>query len=384
MRIQMPRSTFRFAWRSIARCLLALVCAGLTVVPDRAFALSRVKDMASIEGVRQNQLVGYGIVVGLNGTGDTLNNIPFTRQSLQSMLERLGVNTRGATMRTQNLAAVMVTASLPPFATQGNRIDITVSSLGDAKSLQGGTLLVTPLLGADGEVYALAQGSVAIAGFSAEGDAAKITRGVPTNGRVPNGAMIEREMAFKMNDMRSLRLSLRNPDFTTSKRIAAAINDFMGADTAEPTDPATVTLQIPPKYNGNMIRLVTEIEQLKVEPDQTARVIVDERSGIIVMGRDVRVSTVAIAQGNLTVTITEQPQVSQPAPLSNGQTTVVPRTGVKVDTGEGNKLALVKEGVTLRELVDGLNALGVGPRDLISILQAIKAAGALQADIEVM
>ncbi|WP_292495840.1 flagellar basal body P-ring protein FlgI [Methylobacterium sp.] len=349
-----------------------------------ARALSRVKDLASVEGVRQNQLVGYGIVVGLNGTGDTLNNIPFTKQSLQAMLERLGVNTRGATMRTQNLAAVMVTASLPPFATQGNRIDITVSSLGDAKSLQGGTLLVTPLLGADGEVYALAQGSVAIAGFSAEGDAAKITRGVPTNGRVPNGAMIEREMAFKMNDMRSLRLSLRNPDFTTSKRIAAAINDFMGADTAEPTDPATVTLQIPARYSGNMIRLVTEVEQLKVEPDQTARVIVDERSGIIVMGRDVRVSTVAIAQGNLTVTITEQPQVSQPAPFSNGTTTVVPRTGVKVDTGDGNKLALVKEGVTLRELVDGLNALGIGPRDLISILQAIKAAGALQADIEVM
>ncbi|MCK2054085.1 flagellar basal body P-ring protein FlgI [Methylobacterium sp. 37f] len=347
-------------------------------------ALSRVKDLASVEGVRQNQLVGYGIVVGLNGTGDTLNNIPFTKQSLQAMLERLGVNTRGATMRTQNLAAVMVTASLPPFATQGNRIDITVSSLGDAKSLQGGTLLVTPLLGADGEVYALAQGSVAIAGFSAEGDAAKITRGVPTNGRVPNGAMIEREMAFKMNDMRSLRLSLRNPDFTTSKRIAAAINDFMGADTAEPTDPATVTLQIPARYTGNMIRLVTEVEQLKVEPDQTARVIVDERSGIIVMGRDVRVSTVAIAQGNLTVTITEQPQVSQPAPLSNGATTVVPRTGVKVDTGDGNKLAVVKEGVTLRELVDGLNALGIGPRDLISILQAIKASGALQADIEVM
>ncbi|MCE4225685.1 flagellar basal body P-ring protein FlgI [Methylobacterium sp. C25] len=349
-----------------------------------ASALSRVKDLASIEGVRQNQLVGYGIVVGLNGTGDTLNNIPFTKQSLQAMLERLGVNTRGATMRTQNLAAVMVTANLPPFAAQGNRIDVTVSSLGDAKSLQGGTLLVTPLLGADGEVYALAQGSVAIAGFSAEGDAAKITRGVPTNGRISNGANIEREVAFKLNDARSLRLSLRNPDFTTSKRIAAAINDFMGADTAEPTDPATVTIQIPAKYHGNMIRLVTEVEQLKVEPDQTARVIVDERSGIIVMGRDVRVSTVAIAQGNLTVTITEQPQVSQPGPLSNGQTAVVPRTALKVDTGDGNKLALVREGVTLRELVDGLNALGVGPRDLISILQAIKTAGALQADIELM
>ena len=349
-----------------------------------AMALSRVKDLASIEGVRQNQLVGYGIVVGLNGTGDTLNNIPFTKQSLQAMLERLGVNTRGATMRTQNLAAVMVTANLPPFAAQGTRIDVTVSSLGDAKSLQGGTLLVTPLLGADGEVYALAQGSVAIAGFAAEGEAAKITRGVPTNGRISNGANIEREIAFKLNDARTLRLSLRNPDFTTSKRVASAINDFMGADTAEPTDPATVTLQIPAKYHGNMIRLVTEVEQLKVEPDQTAKVVVDERSGIIVMGRDVRVSTVAIAQGNLTVTITEQPQVSQPNPLSNGQTVVVPRTGVKVDTGDGNKLALVKEGVTLRELVDGLNALGVGPRDLISILQAIKAAGALQADIELM
>ncbi len=368
------------------RSLLGVVTGVLLVVAlaGPALALSRVKDLASIEGVRQNQLVGYGIVVGLNGTGDTLNNIPFTKQSLQAMLERLGVNTRGATMRTQNLAAVMVTANLPPFAAQGTRIDVTVSSLGDAKSLQGGTLLVTPLLGADGEVYALAQGSVAIAGFSAEGDAAKITRGVPTNGRISNGANIEREIAFKLNDARSLRLSLRNPDFTTSKRIAAAINDFMGADTAEPTDPATVTIQIPARYNGNMIRLITEVEQLKVEPDQTARVVVDERSGIIVMGRDVRVSTVAIAQGNLTVTITEQPQVSQPAPLSNGRTVVVPRTGLKVDTGDGNKLALVKEGVSLRELVDGLNALGVGPRDLISILQAIKTAGALQADIELM
>jgi flagellar P-ring protein precursor FlgI len=364
--------------------LLAILACLLTAIPGGALALSRVKDLASIEGVRANQLVGYGIVVGLNGTGDTLNNIPFTKQSLQAMLERLGVNTRGATMRTQNLAAVMVTASLPPFATQGTHIDVTVSSLGDAKSLQGGTLLVTPLLGADGEVYALAQGSVAIAGFSAEGEAAKITRGVPTNGRISNGALIEREMAFKLNEARSLRLSLRNPDFTTSKRIAAAINDFMGADTAEPIDPATITLQIPAKYRGNMIRLITEVEQLKVEPDQTARVVVDERSGIIVMGRDVRVSTVAIAQGNLTVTITEQPMVSQPGPLSNGQTAVVPRTGVKVDTGDGNKLALVKEGVTLRELVDGLNALGVGPRDLISILQAIKTAGALQADIELM
>ncbi len=347
-------------------------------------AMSRIKDLVAIEGVRENQLVGYGIVVGLNGTGDTMNNSPFTRQSAQAMLERLGVNTRGANMRTANMAAVIVTANLPSFATQGARLDVTVSSLGDAKSLQGGTLLVTPLLGADGEVYAVAQGSVAIAGFSAQGDAATITRGVPTVGRISNGGLIEREIEFQLNRQKGLRLSLRNPDFTTSRRIAAAINDFIGEATAEPTDPSTVVVQIPKTYKGNMIQLLTEIEQLRVEPDQRARIVIDERSGIIVMGRDVRVSNVAVAQGNLTVTISEQPQVSQPAPFSNGQTTVVPRTGVKVDTGDGARLAIVREGVTLREVVDGLNALGVGPRDLISILQAIKASGALQADIEVM
>lgn len=347
-------------------------------------ALSRIKDLASVEGVRSNQILGYGLVVGLNGTGDTLNNAPFTKQSLQAMLERLGVNTRGANMRTANVAAVMVTANLPPFATQGTRLDITVSALGDAKSLQGGTLLATPLLGADGEVYAVSQGPVAIAGFSAEADAAKITRGVPTVGRIANGGLIEREIDFALNKLKTLRLSLRNPDLTTARRVAAAINDFIGGDSAEPTDPSTIVLQIPPRFQGNMIRLLTDIEQLRVEPDQTARVVIDERSGIIVMGRDVRVSTVAVAQGNLTVTITEEPQVSQPNPFANGRTVVTPRSNVKVDTEGGNKLALVKESVTLRELVDGLNALGIGPRDLISILQAIKAAGALQADIEVM
>jgi flagellar P-ring protein precursor FlgI len=365
-------------------CLAGALCAALMLPPSPAAALSRIKDLAGVEGVRQNQLVGYGLVVGLNGTGDTLNNTPFTKQSLQAMLERLGVNTRGTTLRTANVAAVMVTANLPAFSTQGTRLDVTVSALGDAKSLQGGTLLVTPLLGADGEVYAVAQGSVAIAGFQAEGDAAKITRGVPTVGRISNGALIEREVEFKLSAQKALRLALRNPDLTTAKRIAAAIKDFLGADTAEPTDPSTVHIHIPAKYRGNMIQLLTEVEQLRVEPDHSAKIVVDERSGIIVMGKDVRVSTVAVAQGNLTVTISEQPQVSQPAPLSQGQTTVVPRTGVKVDTGDGNKLAVVREGVTLRELVDGLNALGIGPRDLISILQAIKASGALQADIEVM
>ncbi len=348
-----------------------------------ADAASRIKDLASIEGVRQNQLIGYGLVVGLNGTGDSLNNAPFTKQSLQAMLERLGVNVRGAQLRTGNVAAVMVTGNLPPFGTQGTRMDVTVSALGDAKSLQGGTLLVTPLLGADGNVYAVGQGSVAIGGFQAEGDAAKITRGVPTVGRIVNGAIIEREIDFALNRLPQLRLALRNADFTTAKRIAAAVNDFIGGAVAEPLDPSTVQVTIPKKYPGNVVALLTEIEQLQVEPDLAAKIVIDERSGIIVMGRDVRVSTVAVAQGNLTVTISETPQVSQPAPLSRGRTRVVPRTRIGVQE-DGKKFAMVQEGVSLQQVVDGLNALGIGPRDLIAILQAIKAAGAIQADIEVM
>ena len=348
-----------------------------TAAPDRAeAAASRIKDLAAIEGVRENQLIGYGLVVGLNGTGDSLNNAPFTKQSLQAMMERMGVNTRGANMRTANVAAVMVTANLPPFATQGTRVDVNVSALGDAKSLQGGTLLVTPLLGADGEAYAIAQGALSVGGFVAKGDAASITRGVPTAARIANGALVEREIAFKLGTMSTVRLALRNPDFTTSRRIAMAIN--------EPIDPSTVRLSLPPKFNGNIVDLITDIEQLAVEPDLPAKVVIDEATGIIVMGQDVRVSTVAIAQGNLTVTVTEQPEVSQPNPLSQGETVVVPRTQVTVNDDSKKKLAVVKSTVSLRELVDGLNALGVGPRDLITILQAIKAAGALQAEIEVM
>jgi flagellar P-ring protein FlgI len=369
--------TTRTIWAAV---LAAMMLAGAIA---QAGATSRIKDLANIEGVRQNQLIGYGLVVGLNGTGDTLNNIPFTRQSLQAMLERLGVNVRGAQMRTGNVAAVMVTANLPAFATQGTRMDVTVSALGDSKSLQGGTLLVTPLLGADGNVYAVAQGSLAISGFQAEGDAAKIVRGVPTVGRISNGAIIEREIDFALNKLGQLRLALRNPDFTTAKRIASAINDFIGSPAAEPLDPSTVQLTVPKQFQGNVIALLTEVEQLQIEPDLTAKVVIDERSGIIVMGRDVRVSTVAVAQGNLTVTISETPVVSQPQPFSRGETRVAPRTRVGVSE-EGKKFAVVKEGVSLQQLVDGLNALGIGPRDLISILQAIKAAGAIQADIEVM
>jgi flagellar P-ring protein FlgI len=361
--------------------IAALVAVLTSAVP--AGAGSRIKDLVNIEGVRENQLIGYGLVVGLNRTGDFLNNIPFTKQSLQAMLERLGVNIRGQTINTGNVAAVMVTANLPAFGTQGTPIDVTVSALGDAKSLQGGTLLVTPLLGADGNVYAVAQGSIAISGFQAEGEAAKIVRGVPTVGRITNGAIIEREIDFQLNRLSTLKLALHNPDFTTAKRIAAAINDFIGAPTAEPLDPSSVQIGIPAKYQGNVIALLTEIEQLQVVPDLGARIIIDERSGVIVMGREVRVSTVAVAQGNLTVTISETPQVSQPAPLARGQTRVVPRSRVGVQE-DGKKLAMVSEGVSLQQVVDGLNALGIGPRDLIAILQAIKAAGAIQAEIETM
>src|SRR3954470_794735 len=362
---------------------VAALAAVLAVAATEARAASRIKDLTSVEGVRQNQLIGYGLVVGLNGTGDTLNNIPFTRQSLQAMLERLGVNIRGQTLRTGNVAAVMVTANLPPFGTQGTRIDVTASALGDTKSLQGGTLLVTPLLGADGNVYAVGQGSVAIGGFAAEGEAAKITRGVPTVGRISNGAIIEREIDFALNRLPNVRLALRNADFTTAKRIAAAVNDFLGVKPAEPIDPSTVQLAIPAEFKGNVVAFLTEIEQLQVEPDLAAKIVIDERSGIIVMGRDVRVATVAVAQGNLTVTISESSQVSQPNPLSRGRTVVTPRSNVGVSE-DGKKLALVKDGVSLQQLVDGLNGLGIGPRDLIGILQAIKAAGAIQADIEVM
>ncbi len=370
-------SSFAFA---LAICGTALVAP--VAVPSAA-AASRIKDIADIEGVRENQLIGYGLVVGLQGTGDSLNNAPFTKQSLQAMLERMGVNTRGIDMRTANVAAVMVTANLPPFATQGTRIDLTVSALGDAKSLQGGTLLVTPLLGADGEVYAIGQGPVAIAGFTAQGDAASVTRGVPTSGRIANGALVEREIKFQLASLSSLRLSLRNPDLTTARRVALAINDLIGRPVAEPTDPGTIRLHLPRDFDGNIVDLLTDIEQLLVEPDLPAKVVIDEQSGIIVMGRDVRVSTVAVAQGNLTVMISESPQVSQPEPLSDGETVVVPRTNVEVKESD-KKLALVRQGVTLQELVDGLNALGIGPRDMISILQAVKAAGALQAEIEVM
>lgn len=372
--------------RPLPMLLLALVAA-LTVMlmPGTAGAQSRIKDIASIEGVRDNMLIGYGLVVGLNGTGDTINNSPFTEQSLIGMLERLGVNVRGDTIRTKNVAAVMVTATLPPFSSQGARIDVSVAAMADAKNLQGGTLLVTPLLGADGEVYAVAQGAVAVGGFSAQGAAASVTRGVPTNGRIAGGAIVEREIDFALSDLPFLRLSLRNPDFTTAMRTAEVINQQFGRNTAKALDPAAVMIDVPMARKADLVSFIRDVEQLRVQPDQPARVVIDEASGVIVMGENVRISTVAIAQGNLTIRITETPQVSQPGPLSQGgQTTTVPRTNIQVDDSADKKLAVMPSGVSLQELVNNLNALGIGPRDMISILQSIKAAGALQAEIEVM
>jgi flagellar P-ring protein precursor FlgI len=364
---------------------LALACAFVLAAPQQAAAASRIKDIVDVEGIRDNLLVGYGLVVGLNGTGDTLRNAPFTQQSLTAMLERLGVNTRGSQLKTANVAAVMVSASLPAFSSQGTRIDVTVSALGDATNLQGGVLLVTPLMGADGQVYAVAQGPVATGGFSAKGEAALIVRGVPTNGRIANGAIVEREIDFKLADLNVLRLSLRNPDLTTAQRVAGAINSYLGQPAANADNPTTVQLAVPANFRGNVVNLLTDIEQLRIEPDLPARVVIDEASGVIVMGQDVRVSRVAIAQGNLTISVNETPQVSQPAPFSNtGQTAIVPRTSVNVDETKGRKLALVDGSISLKELVDGLNALGVSPRDMITILQAIKSAGALQAEIQVM
>ncbi|MEP3245309.1 MAG: flagellar basal body P-ring protein FlgI [Sneathiella sp.] len=356
-----------------------------TLFATDAGSASRVKDIAEFEGIRENILVGYGLVVGLNGTGDSLTNSPFTQQSLEAMLERLGVNTRGANTKTDNVAAVVVTATLPPFSRQGTSIDVAISSIGDADSLLGGTLVVTPLMAADGEVYAVAQGSITVAGFSAQGDAGSITKGVPTAGRIANGAIIERELGFDMASLTSLRISLRNPDFTTSRRVARAINKYIGNKVAKPTDPSTVVLNLSGSNRDDMVDLLTDIEQLMVEPDQIARVVIDEQSGIIVIGKEVKVDTVAIAQGNLTVKITETPQVSQPGPFAQaGNTEVVPRTEIEVTEDGDKKLVVLNSGVRLQELVDGLNALGIGPRDMISILQAIKAAGALQAEIELM
>jgi flagellar P-ring protein precursor FlgI len=375
--------TKHMRWRSGLR-RLAWAALGLWVLFPTlpAAAQVRIKDIADIEGVRDNQLVGYGLVVGLNGTGDRLRSAAFTRQSLIGVLERLGVNTRDQERQldTRNVAAVMVTANLPPFTRPGSRIDITVSTLGDATNITGGTLLVTPLLGADGEVYAVAQGPIATGAVAARGAAGSVTRGVPTAGRMANGAVVERDVGFRFAQGERVHLALRNPDLTTARRMAEAINRSARGSVAAATDPRTVVVNM---AGREAVGFLSQIEQLRVEPDQMARVVIEEASGTIVMGANVRVSTVAIAQGNLTVRITETPQVSQPNALAGGETVVVPRTNIEVDDQADRRLGILRGGVTLDELVRGLNSLGVGPRDLITILQTVKAAGALQAELEV-
>ncbi len=360
----------------------ALILAA-SLLAQPAFAKSRIKDIVEFEGVRENMLVGYGIVVGLNGTGDALRNAPFTKQSLEGMLERLGVNTRDANLNTKNVAAVMVTAKLPPFAAAGSQIDATVSAMGDAKSLLGGTLLVTPLLGANNQTYAVAQGTVQTGSISASGGSGStVTKGVPTAGRIAGGATIELETGFQLAAMPQLRLTLRNPDFTTARRVAEAINAAF-PECAIAENPTIVTIRAP--AGMNMVAFMSQVENLPVEPDTPAKVVIDEVAGVIVMGEAVRISTVAIQQGNLTITVREQPAVSQPTPLSRGgQTTVVPQTDISVEEEKGKQFLQLKSGVSLQTLVTGLNALGVTPRDMISILQTIKAAGALQAEIEVL
>lgn len=342
----------------------------------------RIKDVTTVKGVRDNQLVGYGLVIGLQGTGDSLRNSPFTEQSLQSMLDRMGVNIRGDTPRSKNVAAVIVTAQLPAFIGAGSKIDVTVSSLGDSTSLMGGTLVMTPLSGADGEIYAVAQGAVAVGGFTSSGETEKLTQGVPTTGRIANGALVEREVPGGFRDT-NMTIELRNPDYATAVRVADAINSFAihrwGNPVAREEDFRTIRLQRPADISPT--RFIAEIGELTVMPDQPARVVIDERTGTVVIGKDVQISTVALTHGNLTVRISEMPSVSQPAPFSNGQTVVTSETVVSAQQ-DGGHLAIV-EGSNLDSVVRGLNRIGLKPTGIIAILQAIKTAGALQADLVV-
>ena len=357
-----------------------------TVRPGRNALRSegvRIKDVTTIKGVRENQLVGYGLVIGLQGTGDSLRNSPFTEQSLQSMLDRMGVNVRTNNPRTKNVAAVVVTADLPPFAGTGSRIDVSVSSLGDADSLMGGTLVMTPLYGADGEIYAVSQGSLAVTGFTSEGESEKLTQGVPTAGRIAGGAIIEREVPRAAVETDQITMELRNPDYRTAIRVVDAINAFAvkryGKTVAREQDLRTISLTRPPRISST--RFIADLGDLPIEPDMAAKVVIDERTGTVVIGNDVQISTVAVTQGNLTVRITEQPNVSQPEPDSDGQTVVTSDTLVNTKQ-DGGSFAFVG-GTDLETVVRGLNRLGLKPTGIIAILQAIKTSGALQADLVV-
>lgn len=344
---------------------------------------ARLKDIASVKGVRANQLIGYGLVVGLNGSGDG-SGTKFTVQSLVNMMERLGVHVLPDEVKVNNVAAVMVTADLPPFARVGSKLDVLVSSMGDAKSLQGGTLLLTPLKGADNNVYGLAQGPLLVGGFASSGKAGGgVQKNHPTVARIPNGATIEKELPFEFNSLEDLVISLHQPDFTTALRVSKAINEKMQTEIAFPADAGTIKIGVPSKYKNNLVGLMASLEQVTVQPDAKAKITLDERTGTVVMGENVRISSVAIAHGNLSVQIKETKDVSQPPALSGGQTAVTQDSKVNV-AEEQNKLILMPEGTSLGELVKALNAIGVSPRDLIAVFEAIKAAGALQAELEII
>ncbi|NSX56697.1 flagellar basal body P-ring protein FlgI [Parasulfitobacter algicola] len=340
----------------------------------------RIKDLVEFDGVRGNDLVGYGLVVGLNGTGDGIRNAPFTEEIMANILERLGVNVTGEQFRPKNVAAVFVTAELPPFSRAGSQIDITVSAIGDAKSLLGGTLIMTPLNAADGQIYAVAQGTIIAGGVSAEGDGASVVQGVPTAGVIPSGARVEREVDFDFASLTEIRMALRTPDFTTAGRIEQAVNAAFGRPVARMLDAGTVQLDINATRLPSAAHALGQVENILVEPERKAKVVVDQRSGTIVMGEDVRISRVAVSQGNLTLRIQEEPIVVQPNPFAEGQTVVVPRTTAEIEEEPGIGLAEISGGTSLSEVIAGLNALGVAPRDMIDILKSIKAAGALHAE----
>jgi len=361
-----------------------MICAFAVFIVTEAQANKiRIKDLVSFDGVRGNDLVGYGLVVGLNGTGDGIRNAPFTEEIMSNILERLGVNITGEQFRPKNVAAVFVTSELPPFARAGATIDVTVSAIGDAKSLLGGTLVMTPLNAADGQIYAVAQGTIIAGGVAAEGDGAAVVQGVPTAGSIPSGARVEREVEFDFGSLQTLRLALRDPDFTTARRVESAINRAFGRRVSEMVDAGTVSVDIASTKSKSTAHAISRLENVLVRPQRKAKVVVDQRSGTIVMGEDVRISRVAISQGNLTIRIQEEPLVEQPNPFSQGETVVIPRTDIEIDEEEGIGLAELRGGTSLSEVVAGLNALGVAPRDMIDILKSIKAAGALHAEFVV-
>lgn len=365
------------------RLITAFLGLALSVTPligAPADAQSKLRDILDIEGVRTNDLVGYGIVVGLNGTGDSVRNAPFTEDSLTNMLERLGMNVQGEDIKPNNVAAVLVTASLPAFARNGSSIDVSVASIGDAGSLQGGTLILTPLRGADNQVYAVAQGSVMVSGLNVEAAGARDTVGTPTSGAIPGGAIIEQEVAFDFNSQDTIKLALRNPDFTTAARVEDTINATLGGPVAYMRDPGTIELNLR-AINGSPARVLAAIENLPVEVESPARIVIDEKSGTIVLGQDVTISKVAIAQGNISIKVRENPVVSQPNPFSEGETIVLPRTDIDVTQTGNENIALLESNTTLSQLIDGLNALGVRPQEMADIIRAMSAAGAIHAEL---